>query len=108
MTNLTDLTADAGESLVDESSSTPEILTLDNKMEIHRIVFDAVEARIPTLAYGKSYSLRKMVGRKVWGMLDRGEKCSNGKTFAYLVSIGAFDLEFACHPQRSNKSYRRI
>ena len=108
MTNLTDLTADAGEALVDDASSTPEILVLKNKMMIHRLVLEAVKARIPTLEYEKAYSLRKMAGPEVWGMLDRSEKIWNGKTFAYLVLIGELDLEFACHPERSNKVYRRI
>ena len=107
MTNLPNLTPHAGDSPVDDSSSTPNILVLDNKMRIYRVVLEAVEARIPTLVDGKAYSLRKMAGPKVWGMLDRHEKIWNGKTFAYLVSIGEFDLEFACHPERSNKTYRR-
>ena len=107
MINLTDLTPDGGMSPAVDSSSTPEILVLDNKMRIHRVVLEAVEARIPTLVYGKAYSLRKMAGPEVWGMLDPNEKISNGKTFAYLVSLGEFELEFACHPERSNKTYRR-
>jgi hypothetical protein len=66
------------------------------------------EQSIPTLEFGREYSLREIVGKEWWDTLPLWHRITGGETFAYLVARGEFDLEFACHPERSNKIYRRL
>jgi hypothetical protein len=78
----------------------------------HDIRLDLViraEQSIPTLEYGREYTLREIVGAEWWDSnLPLGHRINGGATFAFLVARGEFDLEFACHPERSNKIYRRL
>ncbi len=68
-----------------------------------------VDHSIPTLEYGRVYTLREMAGAEWWdATLPKGHRIEGGETFAFLVAQGVFPLEFACHPERSNKIYRRV
>ena len=57
----------------------------------------------------RDYTLREMCDRDWWdSTLPLGHRIDGGETFAFLVAQGVFPLAFACHPERSNKTYRRI
>ena len=68
-----------------------------------------VEQAIPTLEYDRVYTLREIAGKEWWdATLPIWHRITGGETFAFLVVQGVFPLEFACHPECSNKIYRRV
>jgi hypothetical protein len=83
-------------------------LVLPSGHDIRLDVLTRAEGFVPTMEYGRDYKLREMAGAEWWDTLPLWHRITGGETFAFLVAQGVFDLEFACHPERSNKSYRRI
>ena len=84
-------------------------LVLHSGYDIRLDLLMRVEEAIPTLEYGREYTLREIAGAEWWdATLPKWHRIIGGETFAFLVAQGAFPLEFACHPERSNKTYRRI
>lgn len=83
-------------------------LVLPSGHDIRLEILMRAERFVPTMEYGRNYKLREMSGAEWWDTLPLGHRIEGGETFAFLVAHGEFDLEFACHPERSNKIYRRI
>ena len=84
-------------------------LVLDFDHDIRLDLLIRAEQSIPTLEYGRVYTLREIVGTEWWNAnLPKGHRTRGGETFAFLVARGEFDLEFACHHERTNKTYRRV
>ena len=79
---------------------TGHMIRLDTLMRAERFMQDMDRDR--------DYKLREMSGAEWWDTLPLGHRIDGGETFAFLVAQGVFPLEFACHPERSNKIYRRV
>jgi hypothetical protein len=107
MNSLYNLTPDAAAALAD-----PQIvvfLVFPSGHDIRLDLLDRARRSIPMLERGRDYTLREIVGKEWWdATLPLWHRITGGETFAFLVARGEFDLEFACHPERSNKIYRRL
>lgn len=106
MRNLYELTPDVAAALAD--SSTVVFLVLQSGHDIRLDILVRAERSMPHLEYHRVYTLRKMCGPDWWDTLPKWHRIEGGETFAHLVKHGVFPLEFACHPERSNKIYRRV
>jgi hypothetical protein len=106
MNGLYKLTPDVAAALAD--SSTVVFLVLHSGHDIRLDVLMGAERSIPDLQYRREYTLREMAGAEWWDTLPKWHRIIAGETFAFLVAQGVFPLEFACHPERSNKVYRRV
>jgi hypothetical protein len=99
---------------------TPDVAALlaDPSVEVflvfptgHMIRLDILMRAEPFMSdmdHGREYKLREMAGPDWWDTLPLWHRIDGGETFAFLVAQGVFPLEFACHPERSNKIYRRV
>jgi hypothetical protein len=107
MSNLHRLTPDVTAALADPSAVV--FLVFRSGHDIRLDLLMRVEQAIPTLEYGREYTLREIAGKEWWdSTLPIWHRITGGETFAFLVAQGVFPLEFACHPERSNKIYRRV
>ena len=107
MSSLYKLKSDLAAALADSSAVVFLVFPSGNDIRLDLLM--RVEQAIPTLEYGRVYTLREIAGAEWWDAnLPKGHRIEGGETFAFLVAQGVFPLEFACHPERSNKLYRRV
>ena len=106
MSSLYVLTPDVSVDLAD--TGVVVFLVLHSGHDIRLDILVGAERSMPDLEYRREYTLREMAGAEWWDTLPKWHRIIAGETFAFLVAQGVFPLEFACHPERSNKLYRRV
>lgn len=95
--------------LTDAASTTVLVLPMLERRPLPQAVLDAVNASIARLKLGQETSLKKLVGKTVWGTLDDSVKRLMGKEFKDLVIAGEFPgIEIGRKKSNNEQQYDKV